>query len=101
MSRISYKDCSSKDFTVYEYYLDIKSNRISSTLFPLSEATGNTWSLEKKELFLDSLIRNYSTSPVVFVKKGTKYLILDGKQRIDTIVSLIIKFNGILFLLKT
>ena len=81
MSRISYKDCSSKDFTVYEYYLDIKSNRISSTLFP----SRNTWSLEKKELFLDSLMRNYSTSPVVFVKKGTKYLILDGKQRIDTI----------------
>lgn len=47
------------------------------------------WKSEQKKTFIDSLINGYPIPPLMVVKKGTQKLLIDGQQRLSTVISFI------------
>lgn len=67
---------------------------------PPYQRNGDVWSLEKKQLLIDSLINRYDIPKIYFHRfdrdevrrSGKVYAVIDGRQRLETIVNFI---NGI------
>lgn len=63
-------------------------------LEPLYQREGGVWSLEKKQLFIDSILNNFDV-PKIYVHDmgvddtGKQFGVIDGKQRITTILDFI------------
>lgn len=55
----------------------------------------NTWNLEKKSLFIDSILSNMIIPPIYVEVQGDNYFIIDGKQRLLTIIDYINNFFAI------
>ena len=49
----------------------------------------NMWSKTEKELLFDSLLKNIVLFPVVFCKQDEETFVIDGKQRLETLSSVI------------
>ncbi|HYX28596.1 MAG TPA: DUF262 domain-containing protein [Pyrinomonadaceae bacterium] len=64
---------------------------------PTYQRNGDIWSLEKKQLLIDSIINRYDIPKLYFHrydraemrKTGKRYAIVDGRQRLETIVKFI------------
>jgi len=60
---------------------------------PEYQRKGGVWTLEKKQLLIDSILNKYDLPKIYFhqfdrkerVKSGKSYAIIDGKQRLETI----------------
>src|SRR6185437_9993299 len=58
---------------------------------PTYQRESAIWSLEKQQLFIDSIVNNYDIPKIYFhdlrgeKKELVKYAIIDGKQRLHTI----------------
>src|SRR5690349_17620688 len=61
---------------------------------PEYQRNGDIWSLEKKQLLIDSIINRYDIPKLYFHKfereearrTGKTYAIIDGRQRLETII---------------
>jgi hypothetical protein len=64
---------------------------------PPYQRNGDVWSLEKKQLLIDSIINRYDLPKIYFHKydrdnarkTGKQYAVIDGRQRLETIVKFI------------
>lgn len=64
---------------------------------PHYQRNGEIWSLEKKQLLIDSIINRYDIPKIYFhkfdraeaKKRGKEYAIIDGRQRLETIIKFI------------
>lgn len=64
---------------------------------PPYQRNGDVWSLEKKQLLIDSIINRYDIPKLYFhkytreeaKKSGKQYAVIDGRQRLETIVKFI------------
>jgi len=64
---------------------------------PPYQRNGDVWSLEKKQLLIDSIINRYDLPKLYFHKfdrdevrrTGKHYAIIDGRQRLETIIKFI------------
>lgn len=64
---------------------------------PPYQRNGDVWSLEKKQLLIDSIINRYDIPKLYFHKytrdearrTGMQYAIIDGRQRLETIIKFI------------
>ena len=64
---------------------------------PPYQRNGDIWSLEKKQLLIDSIINRYDIPKLYFhryereesCRTGKMYAIIDGRQRLETIVKFI------------
>lgn len=73
-------------FGIYSEKEDIK-------LDPDYQRNGDVWTLEKKQLLIDSIINRYDIPKIYFHKlakseareKGYDYAVIDGRQRLETI----------------
>jgi hypothetical protein len=69
------------------------SERDSIKLDPDYQRYGDIWTLEKKQLLIDSIINNYDIPKIYFhvysnkerSKTGIEYAVIDGRQRMETI----------------
>lgn len=73
---------------IYEYYQLKKFN-----FNPVYQRDDNIWKTSDKEYLIDTIFKNFPMPPVFFeqkIKNGkTSYDVIDGKQRLTTIVSFI------------
>ncbi len=72
----------------------ITRGRGSIELEPVYQREGGVWSLDKKQLFIDSLLNNFDVPKVYVhdmgaVDSGKRYAVVDGKQRITTILAFV------------
>ena len=85
MSTISVQALASKEANVFEcYYM-----RDSIKVNPSYQRNSDIWTLEKKQLLIDSIINGYDLPKIYFHRlqgKSTehKYAIIDGRQRLET-----------------
>lgn len=72
----------------------IARSRGSLDLDPVYQREGGVWSLEKKQLFIDSILNNFDV-PKIYVHdmglndSGKQFGVIDGKQRITTVLDFI------------
>jgi hypothetical protein len=72
----------------------IARSRGTLDLDPVYQREGGVWSLEKKQLFIDSILNNFDV-PKIYVHNmglndsGKQYGVIDGKQRITTLLDFI------------
>src|SRR5258706_1681289 len=70
-------------------------NRIQ--LDPLYQRLSDIWSLEKRQLLIDSILNDYDIPKLYFhilphdekIKTGKEYAVIDGRQRIETILKFV------------
>jgi hypothetical protein len=79
--------CNRESFSVSKILHD----RRTTDLSPTYQRDGGVWSLAKKQLFMDSLVNGYDI-PKIYVhdvdgKDGYEYAVVDGKQRIGTVLA--------------
>ena len=68
--------------------MKIYAERDEIDLSPEYQRKGNIWSLEKKQLLIDSILNNYDIPKIYFHElKHDNYLysVIDGRQRLETI----------------
>lgn len=69
--------------------MKIYSEKDEIDLEPEYQRKGGIWSLEKKQLLIDSIINNYDIPKIYFheLQNETKYIysVIDGRQRLETI----------------
>lgn len=62
--------------------------KISKIEFPEFQREPTVWGLQKKQLLIDSIFREFDISSIYFYKKGRdSYDCIDGRQRINAILS--------------
>jgi len=63
-------------------------------LDPVYQREGGVWSLEKKQLFIDSVLNNFDV-PKIYVHdlgandSGKRFAVVDGKQRVTTVLAFV------------
>lgn len=68
--------------------MKIYAERNEIDLEPEYQRKGNIWSLEKKQLLIDSIINNYDIPKIYFHELNNnkfEYSVIDGRQRLETI----------------
>lgn len=68
--------------------MKIYAERNEIDLEPEYQRKGNIWSLEKKQLLIDSIINNYDIPKIYFhelTNNKYEYSVIDGRQRLETI----------------
>ena len=68
--------------------MKIYAERTEIHLEPDYQRKGNIWSLEKKQLLIDSIINNYDIPKIYFHELDNnefEYSVIDGRQRLETI----------------
>ena len=73
--------------------LKIYSEKDDIIVNPEYQRNGDIWSLEKRQLLIDSILNEYDIPKIYFhklskeerLKKGKEYSIIDGRQRLETI----------------
>lgn len=68
--------------------MKIYAEREEIDLEPEYQRKGNIWSLEKKQLLIDSIINNYDIPKIYFHELNNnkfEYAVIDGRQRLETI----------------
>ncbi|MDQ1339422.1 MAG: hypothetical protein QG567_574 [Campylobacterota bacterium] len=68
--------------------MKIYAERDEIDLEPEYQRRGNIWSLEKKQLLIDSVINNYDIPKIYFHELSNsqhEYSVIDGRQRLETI----------------
>lgn len=81
-------ECRTEKFTVYW----MRRERNLVNMEPSYQREGGVWSLERKQLFMDSAINSFDI-PKIYLhvtsqdRTGFKWAVVDGKQRMGTILS--------------
>lgn len=75
-------DCNYMNKTITFIYSGAKKDNLN--LNPQYQR-GDVWSLERKRFLINSLLNGISIPPIILNRRGNKYDVIDGKQRITAI----------------